>query len=74
MISHFPFEMRFSYLSTDRGLVLKTRGILDPEIDNGYHTIEGKEEEMNTWKSQKPGEKVLSFYRLLAGSKQVSKC
>ena len=55
MISHFPFEMRFSYLSTDRGLVLKTRGILDPEIDNGYHTIEGKEEEMNTWKSQKPG-------------------
>ena len=36
----FPFEMRFSYSSADRGLVLKTLGILELEIDNGYHTIE----------------------------------
>ena len=50
MISHFPFEMRFSYSSADRGLVLKTRGMLDRKIENGYHTIEVKEEEMNTWK------------------------
>ena len=74
MISHFPFEMRFSYLSTDRGLVLKTRGILDPEIDNGYHTIERKRRRDEHMEVPKTREKVLSFYRLLAGSKQVSKC
>ena len=62
MISYFLFEMSFSYSSADRGLVLKTRGILDPEIDNGYHTIEGKrrrDEHMEVPKNQGKGAEFL---------------
>ena len=62
MISHFLFQMRFSYSSVGRGLVLKTRGMLDPEIDNGYHTIERKrrrDEHMEVPKTRGKGAEFL---------------